>query len=190
MAYVAEVGEEERRTKDARPDRRLRVIFDNRTESDLLIRSLQRALYKDESGRRIVDPNPGPLFGGKAAADDNESGTIYVLRSKSDLPLIAEGRDSIHKIGVTGVDLEARIANAEADPTFLFAGVDIVAKYKLYNINRAKLENILHARTWSASRACTRAVAVAAFTTGWISTCAARDAGASWASTAPASPHF
>ena len=144
LAYIADVGEEERRTKDARPDRRLRVIFDNATESDLLMRSLQRALYKDESGRRIIDPNPGPLFGGKAETDDSESGTIYVLRSKSDVPLIAQGRDSIHKIGVTGGDVEARIKGAEMDPTFLFAGVDVVATYKLYNINRAKLENLLH----------------------------------------------
>lgn len=144
MAYVAEMGDEERRTKDARPDRRLRVIFDNATESDLLMRSLQRALYKDESGRRIVDPNPGPLFGGKAEADDSESGTIYVLRSRSDLPLIAQSRESIHKIGVTGGEVENRIANADQDPTFLFAGVDVVATYKLYNINRAKLENLLH----------------------------------------------
>lgn len=144
MAYVAEMGEEERRTKDARPDRRLRVIFDNATESDLLMRSLQRALYKDESGRRIIDPNPGPLFGGKADVDDSESGTIYVLRSKSDLPLVAQGRDSIHKIGVTGGDVATRIAGAEQDPTFLFAAVEVVATYKLFNINRAKLENLLH----------------------------------------------
>lgn len=144
MAYVAGVGDEERRTKDARPDRRLRVIYDNGTESDLLMRSLQRALYKDESGRRIVDPNPGPLFGGKADEGDNESGTIYVVRSRSGLPLIAGGRDSIHKIGVTGGDVKTRVANAEMDATFLFAGVDVVATYKLYNINRTKLENLLH----------------------------------------------
>lgn len=144
MAYVAEAGQEERRTKDERPDRRLRVIFDNGTESDLLMRSLQRALYKDESGRRIVDPNPGPLFGGKAEEGDSESGTIYVLRSKSDLPIFQRGRDTIHKIGVTGGDVERRVANAEMEPTFLFAGVDVVATYKLYNINRAKLENLLH----------------------------------------------
>ena len=45
-----------------KPDARLRVIYDNRTESDLLMRSLQRALYKDDAGRRITDPSLGPLF--------------------------------------------------------------------------------------------------------------------------------
>lgn len=144
IAYIAAAGEEERRTKTERPDRRLRVIFDNGTESDMLMRSLQRALYKDDAGRRIIDPAPGPLFGNTAEPDDLESGTIYVLRSKSDLPLIAKNRELIHKIGVTGGEVDIRISAAETDPTYLFAAVEVVATYKLYNINRSKLENLLH----------------------------------------------
>lgn len=144
MVYVAEAGEEERRTKTARPDRRLRVIYDNGTESDILLRSLQRALYKDEAGRRITDPDPGPLFGNAAEASDTESGTIYVLRSHSQYPGIASHREIIHKIGVTGGEVDTRIANAENDPTYLFAGVEVVATYKLFNINRSRLENLLH----------------------------------------------
>jgi hypothetical protein len=34
-------------------DARLRVIFDNGTESNMLMRSLQRALHKEEAGRRM-----------------------------------------------------------------------------------------------------------------------------------------
>jgi hypothetical protein len=110
----------------------------------MLMRSLQRALYKDEAGRRIIDPTPGPLFGNKAEPDDLESGTIYVLRSKSEHPLIAQNRQLIHKIGVTGGEVDIRIGNAEMEPTYLFAAVEVVATYKLYNINRSKLENLLH----------------------------------------------
>jgi hypothetical protein len=73
-----------------------------------------------------------------------ESGTIYVLRSKSDHPLIATHRDVIHKIGDTGGKLETRFARASLDPTFLFADVEVVATYKLDNINRSKLEGLLH----------------------------------------------
>ena len=40
--------------------------------------------------------------------------------------------------------MERRIANARLDPTFLMADVEIVATYELYNINRAKLENLIH----------------------------------------------
>lgn len=54
-------------------------------------------------------------------------GTIYVLRSQSHHPAIAPHREIIHKIGVTGGEVDIRIANAESDPTYLFAGVEVVA---------------------------------------------------------------
>jgi len=142
-AYVAEMGEEFK-TPSGDPDARLRVIYDNATESNLLLRSLQRALYKDEAGRRITDPSAGPLFSDTTEEGDMESGTIYVLRSKSDHPLIKEHRDVIHKIGVTGGDIGKRITNAKLDPTFLMADVEVIATYELSNINRTKLENLLH----------------------------------------------
>lgn len=142
-AYVAEVGEPIK-APNGETDARLRVIYSNGTESDLLLRSLQRALYKDEAGRRVTEPSAGPLFGDNAADDDLESGTIYVLRSKSDHPDITAHRDLIHKIGVTGGTVEARIANATKDATYLLAGVEIVATYKLFNINRTRLEKLLH----------------------------------------------
>lgn len=143
IAYVAEVGEEFMTEYDRR-DSRLRVIYDNGTESDVLLRSLQRALHRDDAGRRITDPSAGPLFGGEAGEDDLESGTIYVLRSKSDHPDIAPHRELIHKIGVTGGKVETRIANAALDATYLLADVEIVATYRLFNINRSRLENVLH----------------------------------------------
>jgi hypothetical protein len=143
IAYVAEVGETFK-SPNGEFDARLRVIYANGTESNLLRRSLQRALYKDESGRRITDPVAGPLFAGESEDGDLASGTIYVLRSKSDHPAITPNRNVLHKIGVTGGDVERRIANARFDPTFLMADVEIVATYKLSNISRTKLENLVH----------------------------------------------
>jgi len=126
-----------------RPDRRLRVIYDNATESDLLLRSLQRALNKDKSSRRITNPDFGPLFSDAEAVDDLPTGYIYVLRSKSEHPFIAKNRSVIHKIGVTGGDVKKRIANAKNDPTYLLADVEIVATFKLANIDRKGLEALL-----------------------------------------------
>lgn len=143
LAYVAEVGDPIK-APNGESDARLRVIYANGTESNLLRRSLQRALYKDETGRRLSDPDMGPLFGGEAEPDDIESGTIYVLRSKSNHPFVAEHRELIHKIGVTGGKVETRIAAADKDATYLLAEVDIVATYKLHNLNRTRLENIFH----------------------------------------------
>jgi len=143
IAYVAEVGEGFRTQYDRR-DSRMRVIYDNGTESNLLMRSFQRALHRDAAGRLITNPDTGPLFAEEPADDDLASGTIYVLRSKSDHPVVAANRDVLHKIGVTGGKIDARIANAKLDPTFLMADVEVVATYELYNVNRVKLENVIH----------------------------------------------
>ena len=143
VAYIAEVGEDFRTQYDRR-DSRLRVIYDNGTESNLLMRSFQRALHRDSAGRLITNPDMGPLFAEERTDDDLASGTIYVLRSKSNHPVVASNRDVLHKIGVTGGKIDTRIANAHLDPTFLMADVEVIATYELCNINRVKLENVLH----------------------------------------------
>jgi hypothetical protein len=143
IAYIAEVGDDFRTQYDRR-DSRLRVIYDNGTESSLLMRSFQRALHRDAAGRLITNPDLGPLFAEERADNDFSSGTIYVLRSNSDHPTVAANREVLHKIGVTGGKVNARIVNANLDPTFLMADVEVVATYELYNINRVKIENIIH----------------------------------------------
>jgi hypothetical protein len=158
FAYV--VSESETFTTEyQRHDRRVRVIYDNATEATVLSRSFQKSLYRDSSARRVSDPEAGPLFvreerspfAGQPEEDDLASGTIYVLRSKSDHPLVAANREVLHKIGVTGGDVARRLANCKLDPTFLMADVDVVATYTLYNINRTKLENLIH-RIFDAAR--------------------------------------
>jgi T5orf172 domain len=134
-------------TDSGLPNCRLRAVYDNGTESDYLLRSLQRALNKDKASRRITNPDLSslPLFSSQvAAADDLATGYIYVLRSQSDHPFIAKNRSIIHKIGVTGGDVKSRTANAKKDPTYLLADVEIVATFKLANINGQKLEALLH----------------------------------------------
>ncbi|MEC9346260.1 MAG: GIY-YIG nuclease family protein [Pseudomonadota bacterium] len=142
-AYVAGKGDAFTNAQ-GRQDARLRVIFDNGTESNMLMRSLQRALNDDEAGRRITEPTAGPLFSDHSVEGDEASGTIYVLRSKSSLPLVAEHRELVHKIGVTNLPVEKRIAGARLQPTFLMADVEVVATYELFNINRTRLENLIH----------------------------------------------
>jgi hypothetical protein len=160
-AYVADAGEEFLTEYDRR-DSRLRVIYDNGTESNVLSRSFQRALHRDPSGRLVTDPVAGPLVTDPVAgplvpdsvagplftevpeSGDLATGAIYVLRSKSEHPMVARNREVLHKIGVTGNDVKRRIADAKNDPTFLMGDVEIVATYELYNIARAKLEKIIH----------------------------------------------
>ena len=142
FVYIAEMGRIESTPEG--PNARMRAIFGNGTESNLLLRSLQNSLYKDETARRVTEPDAGPLFAAVAADGELASGTVYVLRSKSDLPEIASRRELIHKIGVTGGDVNRRIANAKLDATFLLSEVEVVTTYELYHIDRTKLENLLH----------------------------------------------
>lgn len=143
LVYVDNVGESIK-APNGSSDARLRVIYANGTESNLLRRSLQRGLYKDENGRRLTQANLGPLFDNSIEPDDIPSGTIYVLRSLSTQPEIAAIRDVLHKIGVTGGRVEDRICNAEKDATYLLAPVEVVATWKLANIRRFKFEQTIH----------------------------------------------
>lgn len=141
IAYVAEMGAPIK-APNGEPDARLRVIYSNGTQSNLLMRSLKRALNKDEAGRRILaDDGQARL---ELEEGDTQSGTIYVLRSLCDHPFVAQHRELIHKIGVTGGSVQKRIAGAAQDPTYLLADVQVVATYELANINRTRLEALLH----------------------------------------------
>ncbi len=96
------------------------------------------------AGRRITNPVAGPLFSDAPSEGDETSGFIYVLSSKSDHPVVAANRSLVHKIGVTTMSVEKRIAGAQLQPTFLMAQVEVVVTYKLYNINQTRLENLIH----------------------------------------------
>ncbi|MBS7824453.1 GIY-YIG nuclease family protein [Wohlfahrtiimonas chitiniclastica] len=142
MVYVAEIGKYFK-ASNGENDARLRAIYSNGTESNLLMRSLKKVLNDDVSGRRIlVANNAGPLF---YEGNLGKSGSIYVLRSQSDNPYIKENRNIIHKIGVTTGDVNKRIADASKDATYLLADVEVVAVYTLpEHIIPHKLENLIH----------------------------------------------
>jgi len=142
ITYVAEVGESHFR--NGKKNARLRLIFDNGMEGNNLLRSLATELYKDPNGRRIISTNTGPLFDQQPEEGDTQTGMIYVVKSLSDDPEIRKLDGMLHKIGFTAGKMEVRIQNAKDDPTFLMAPVRPVATYTLYNINKVKLEHLLH----------------------------------------------
>lgn len=143
LAYVAEMGEKYEHRK-GHHNARLRVIFSNKTESDLLLRSFGAALYKDKSARRIYGATEGPLFGGKIDEGETPIGIVYVLKTLSQQAGIKEHREYLHKIGVTSGNVKARVANAEKDPTYLLAPVEIVGEFQLYHMDVKSTEKLLH----------------------------------------------
>lgn len=142
LVYVAKVGETH--IRNGKRNARLRLIFDNGTEGNNLLRSLATELYKDPNGRRVTSTNMGPLFDSSPQDGDTASGMVYVVKSLSADPEIRKLDGLLHKIGFTSGKMEIRIQNAKDDPTFLMAAVHPVVTYTLYNIDRVKLEHLLH----------------------------------------------
>ncbi|MHA6898011.1 GIY-YIG nuclease family protein [Ralstonia pseudosolanacearum] len=141
-AYVAEVGEKE--VKNGKVNARLRCIFENGTESNMLLRSLATELYKDETGRRILDSHEKALEAlEQIQAEDKKSGYLYVLQSLSTVPEIAN-TTNLYKIGYSTVPVPERIKNAAEEPTYLMAKVKIVEVFECYNLNPQKFELLLH----------------------------------------------
>ena len=142
ILYVAKVGDKER--VKGKPNARLQCIFENGTESNMLLRSLATALYKDKTGRRIMESNENILDTfDNVDAEDKVNGYIYILKSESNRPNIKSIKN-LYKVGFSTLPVAERIKNARKEPTFLMSNVSIEWSCECYNINPQKLENLLH----------------------------------------------
>jgi hypothetical protein len=142
MVYVDQVGEKE--VKNGKVNARLRLIFDNGTESNMLLRSLATELYKDEAGRRILDAHDKALEELEIIRpEDTESGFIYILSSLSQHEEI-KNTQNLYKIGFSKLPVSERVKNASKEPTYLMAPVKVEDIYKCYNLNPQKFELLLH----------------------------------------------
>lgn len=142
LVYVANVGKKEQ-IRDGKVNARLYCVFENGTESNLLLRSLAAAFWKDENSRHIVNPDPIDIKSKQISPVDKPTGYIYILRSLSDDLQIKDIRD-LYKIGFSSQPVKQRIQNAEQEPTYLMADVAVVTEFQTYNLNPQKLELLLH----------------------------------------------
>jgi len=129
-----------------REDGRTRCIFENGTESNMLKRSVEKILY--ENGK-VVTRNSDEVQAeiesrlSGITEEDKDTGFIYVLRSLSKDPSITE-INNLYKIGYSSTPVVDRIKNAEKEPTYLMAPVNVIGEWKCYNLNPQKLEQLLH----------------------------------------------
>jgi hypothetical protein len=146
LTYVAWMGE--RRKEGGRINPRLRCIFENATEADLLLRSLASQLYR--FGKQVTDPEEKTLAEVDERLGAGSGGRVYVVRSLSDDPQLAAFPD-LHKIGFTNQDTDARLAGAESHATFLGAEVEEVVTFEMPAAISQKVETLLH-RFFAAAR--------------------------------------
>ena len=129
-----------------RKDGRTRVIFENGTESNMLYRSLYKALLvngkaisrnENEVAETLIEVY------NNITKEDKAAGYIYILKSKSDNSDI-QSIQNLYKIGYSTTSVEERIKKAHEETTYLMASVEIKATYKCYNMNPQRFEQLIH----------------------------------------------
>lgn len=123
-----------------RLDGRTRCIFDNGTESNMLYRSLEKAMNID--GFCISEPIDDMEFD-QVTDDDVQNGYIYVLKSQSNNPSIRAIKD-LYKIGYCSGSVTERVKNARNEPTYLLSDVTIILTVRCFNMNTRYLESAIH----------------------------------------------
>lgn len=126
-------------------DGRTRVIYDNGSEADIKYKTITKNLsvtgYSVNDCSDFTDEELEQSF--NITDRDVESGTIYVLRSKSKNPEISAIKN-LYKIGFTATSLESRLSNARRNPTYLCADVEVVTTWKVYNVKSSTFEALIH----------------------------------------------
>ena len=126
-------------------DGRTRTIYENGTESDIMLQTLSKNAYAD--GYIVTDSTEEDATAIEKAFDVTEKdvadGYIYVLSSLSENPEIAKVMD-LYKIGFSTTPVEERIRNCEYEPTYLMDKVKIVATWKTFNMNTHSFETLIH----------------------------------------------
>lgn len=144
MLLLEKIGEL-KKSSNFLPDARTRCVYENGTESDILLQTLRKSVVGDGYAiSELQEETESQFFNNSdIASDDKVTGYIYVLSSLSDNPDIKTEKN-LYKIGFTTDNVEDRIANAEKEPTYLMAPVKIVASYKVVNMNSQKFEDLVH----------------------------------------------
>lgn len=144
MLYLARVDKLEKAVNGTL-DGRTRCIYENGTESDILLQTLRKNVVADGYAitPKTEEMGSGFFANGDVSEEDLVTGYIYVLRSLSE-DMKIKSQDNLYKIGFSTTAVEERIANAANEPTYLMAPVEVVASYKVVNLHSQRFEDMIH----------------------------------------------
>lgn len=143
LVYLAEIGETQR-NRNCMLDGRTRCIYENGTENDILLETLRKNILNNGySVTKLQEESDNKFFASTVEEGDKTTGFIYILRSLSPYPEIANVKN-LYKIGFTTSTVEERIANAEHEPTYLMAPVQIITTAQIVNMNSFVFESLVH----------------------------------------------
>ena len=126
-------------------DGRTRCIYEDGTESDILLQTLRKNVLGDGYGVTETEKEINDYCFSNHHINNTDivTGYVYVLSSLSDNPEIS-GIEDLYKIGFSTNPVEERIANAANEPTYLMAPVKIEASYMVANLNSQKFEDLVN----------------------------------------------
>ncbi|WLF83993.1 GIY-YIG nuclease family protein [Moraxella sp. ZY210820] len=153
LCFIADIEIDEKR-KNKHFKERIRLIFANGTESNMLARSLATALSKHKVTSyhlAITNKDWQDLYGFNISPEQDmyyaeqieRTGEIYIAKLKTPKAEFIN-YPYLHKIGFTRQTGIERIANCMNDEAFLYSEVEIIAEYQTNNANTQKIEYILH----------------------------------------------
>jgi len=123
-------------------DRRTTIVFENATQSNMLLRSLGKRLK--DNGKMLTKLDKELLHNlHQVTKEDKQNGYIYILESLSSDDRILT-KKNLYKIGFSTSDVKTRIKNAKNDSTYLMADVKIVSVYECFNMNTHKFEQLMN----------------------------------------------
>jgi hypothetical protein len=147
LVYIKSIGNikiDDHHKKDGR----LYCIFENGTESNMLLRSLWKAMRQNRGGRvvsELIDKSIQRLH--TITEDDTKTGYIYVLKSLSKDPKI-QAISNLYKVGFSTTPIDTRIKNSEKETTYLMDQVHLCMSVECYNMNTQKFEKAIHKILW------------------------------------------
>lgn len=142
LVYVAEIGP--KMTRNGITNARLRCIFENGMESDMLLRSLARQLY--DVGGKLLTPDRVPVQAHQPSESKTSApitGYLYIAQSNSKHPTL-NAYNPLYTIGYSSQPVEQRIANTKQDTPFLLGEITLVNIYELHGLKPNKAAQLIH----------------------------------------------
>ena len=138
-----------------REDRRLKIVFENGTQSTMLLRSLTKRIREDLGAKRILNTDGIPFNAKRVKLADEadprmqvysqSKSTGYIYIAKTYKPDLRSQYNHLYKIGLTKRDVSKRFKEAPKDPAFLMSEAEQIKVIPLNGLNLSSVEGAIHA---------------------------------------------
>lgn len=143
MLYVAKIYDPETGevvTESTNRKYKVHLVYENGTENQIYLLSLISSLYDKKRHGRFVTEDMGQVS--LMGQEKIRTGFVYVVRYAGSIDRLRE-MTNLYKIGVAD-DVKKRLTNTERQATYLYAPVQLVGEFEIFNVDAQKVEKTIH----------------------------------------------